>query len=222
MIDSEDRLLIESVEQSAVELLRRREVVTERFFNNDASAHCASRLGKLCHNRTEQRRRDGEIVRRLLHWAKLLAQRMKRCRILVVAVNVMQQTNQLFESGGINSAVFFKALLRSCLKLSELPPSFRHADDRHLQVSAFYHRLQCRKNLLISKVSRSAEKNQRIRMGNVHCFLLTWQIFPGVRRSQSAWLKAVGPGNRLHHAKRTFGTRRSSTLALARLRQWLP
>src|SRR6185312_4420530 len=122
----------------------------------------------------KQRRRDGEIVRRLLRWTKLFAQGLKRCRIVVVTVNIMQQTNQLFESGGIKSAVFFETVPRSCLKQSEIPTSFGHADDRHLQVSALCHRVQCRKNLLISKISRSAEKNQRIRMGNVHCFLLTW------------------------------------------------
>src|SRR5262245_21770096 len=38
MVDTEDRLLIEGAEQSAVERLRREEIVTERFFNDDASA----------------------------------------------------------------------------------------------------------------------------------------------------------------------------------------
>ena len=38
MVDAEDRLLLEGAEQSLVELLRREEIVTERFFNDDASA----------------------------------------------------------------------------------------------------------------------------------------------------------------------------------------
>jgi hypothetical protein len=118
--------------------------------------------------------------------------------------------------------VFLKAILGPRPELLKLPTGFSHADDRGIEVPPVDHRLQCRENLLLSKVSGGAEKNQRIGLGNVHCFLLTWQIFPGVRQNQSAWLKAVCPGNRLRHAKRTFGTRRLSTLARARPRQLLP
>jgi hypothetical protein len=37
MIDAKDVLLVESAEQNPIELLRRSEVVTERFFDDDAS-----------------------------------------------------------------------------------------------------------------------------------------------------------------------------------------
>src|SRR5712692_11344994 len=77
MVDAEDRLLVEGAEQSVVELLRREEIVTERFFDDDASAVRASSFGQLFHDRPEQHRRDGEIVRRLLRRAKLLTQGLK-------------------------------------------------------------------------------------------------------------------------------------------------
>ena len=66
MVDAEDRLLVEGAEQSLVEVLRRGKIVTERFFNDDASAVGASSFGQLFHNHPEQHRRDGEIMRRLL------------------------------------------------------------------------------------------------------------------------------------------------------------
>jgi hypothetical protein len=45
MIDAKDVLLVESAEQNSIEFLRRDEVVTERFFNDDASTISAACLG---------------------------------------------------------------------------------------------------------------------------------------------------------------------------------
>src|SRR5215470_820118 len=60
MVDAEDRLLVEGAEQGAVERLRREEIVTERFFNDDASAVRASSFAQLCYNRLEQPRGDSQ------------------------------------------------------------------------------------------------------------------------------------------------------------------
>src|SRR5215467_6917306 len=51
MVDAEDRLLVEGAKQGAIELLRREEIVTKRFFNNDASAVRVSSFAQLFHNR---------------------------------------------------------------------------------------------------------------------------------------------------------------------------
>ena len=69
MVDAEDVLLVESAEQNLIELLRRGEVVTEGFFNDNASAVGTVCLGQLFHNEPEQRGRDGEVVRRPLRGA---------------------------------------------------------------------------------------------------------------------------------------------------------
>src|SRR4029453_4624027 len=53
MIDAEDVLLVESTEQNPIELLCRNEVVTERFFNDDASTTGAACLGELFHDQPE-------------------------------------------------------------------------------------------------------------------------------------------------------------------------
>src|SRR5262245_6645739 len=191
MVDAEDRLLVEGAEQRAVELLRREEIVTERFFNDDARAVRAFSFAQLVHNRLEQAGRDGEIVRRLLRRAQLLTEGLKRCRVLIVAVNIAQQTTQLVESGGLQPAVFLNTVMRSRPELIEIPTSFGHADDRHVEVSALGHRLQRRKNLFVRQIPGSTEKDQSIRMGNVHSFLLMGWIFPDVHRTHSAEPRAV-------------------------------
>src|SRR5690242_8548549 len=61
MVDAEDRLLVEGAEQRAVERLCREEIVTEWFFNDDASAVRTSSFAQLFHHHPEQPRRDGEI-----------------------------------------------------------------------------------------------------------------------------------------------------------------
>src|SRR4029453_4558237 len=191
MVDAEDRLLVEGGKQGAIERLRREEIVPERFFNDDASAVCASSFAQLCHNRLEQPRRDGKIVRRLLRRAKLLPEGLKRCRVLIVAVHIAQQTTQFLERGGINPAVVFNAVMRSRPELIESPTGFGHADDRHSEVSTLDHRLQGRKNLFVRQIPGRTEKDQGIRMGTVHSFLLMWWIVPGVHRTHSAAPRAV-------------------------------
>ena len=45
MIDPKDVLFIESAEQNPIELLRRQQIVTEGFFNDDASTIGAACVG---------------------------------------------------------------------------------------------------------------------------------------------------------------------------------
>src|SRR5262245_18204320 len=66
MVDAEDRLLVEGAKQGTVERLRREEIVTERFFNDDTRAVRAFSFAQLFYDHPEQPRRDGEIVCRLL------------------------------------------------------------------------------------------------------------------------------------------------------------
>jgi hypothetical protein len=56
--------------------------------------------------------------------------------------------------------VFLNAVTRSVAELIDIPTRFGHADDRHIEVTAFRHRVQCRKNLLVSQISGGTEKYQ--------------------------------------------------------------
>ena len=66
MIDPKDVLFVESAEQNPIEFPGRGEVVTEGFFNDDASTTRAACLGELFHDESEQGRGDGEVMRRPL------------------------------------------------------------------------------------------------------------------------------------------------------------
>src|SRR6266478_8798618 len=101
MVDAKDRLLVERAEQNPIEFLSRGEVVTEGFFNDDASAPGAVRLRQLFHDQLEQRGRDGQVVRRPLCGAQLFTDRLKSRRVLIVTINIAQQAAELFESRGI-------------------------------------------------------------------------------------------------------------------------
>src|SRR5262249_23522645 len=116
---------------------------------------------------------------------------LKGCRVVIASGHIAQKTTHFFERVGINPAVVFNAVMRSRPELLEIPISFGHADDRHSEVSALDHRLQGRKNLFVRQIPGRTEKDQSIRMGTVHSFLLMWWIFPGVHRTHSAAPRAV-------------------------------
>src|SRR5439155_17756020 len=112
-IDTRVRLLVEGAELRAVEGLRRGEVTAEGLFDDDASAVGAARQGQPFHDESEQRGRDGEVVRRALGGAELLANGLEGRRVLVVAVHVTQQAAQRVERRGIESAVLLDAVARA-------------------------------------------------------------------------------------------------------------
>src|SRR5258706_7015938 len=103
MVDAEDVLFVERAEQDPVEFLRRDTVVTERFFNDDASAVGAARLGQLFDNQPEQRGRDSEAMSRLRRGAQLPANGLEGCRVVIVTVDVAQQTRQFVQRRRIDA-----------------------------------------------------------------------------------------------------------------------
>src|SRR4029453_6198873 len=122
MVDAKDRCLVEGTEQNLVEFLCGGAVVTEGFFNDDASAFSAVRLRQLFHDQTEQRRWDSEVGRRPLCGAQLLANGLKGRRVLVVTVNIVEQAGQLVESSAVESAaVLLDAIPRPRAELLKVP-----------------------------------------------------------------------------------------------------
>jgi hypothetical protein len=75
---------------------------------------------------------------------------------------------QLGESIGVGAAVLLQAVTRAFAQLIERPASAGHTDDRHVQLTTPGHRLQRRKDLLVSQIAGGAEENQRIRTGCCH------------------------------------------------------
>ena len=65
---------------------------------------------KLSDNGFEQYRRNRQVVRRAMRSPQCFAERCERCRVLIVAVHVAQQADQLFEGRRINAAVLLQAV----------------------------------------------------------------------------------------------------------------
>jgi hypothetical protein len=162
VVDPENRRLVEGSEQDPVELPRGSDVVAERLLDDDASAVRAARLAELLHDQLEERRRDGEVVRRPAGRAELFADSLERRLVRVVAVDVAQQTAQLAERRGIEASVLLEAVLGTGVELLELPAGLRHADDRHVEVAALHHRLQRWEDFLVRQIAGRAEEYEGV------------------------------------------------------------
>src|SRR6266851_3065341 len=162
VINAKDVGFIESPKQNLVQLLRRREIVPEGFFDDDARASGTIRFRQVSHNGFEQNWGNRKIVR----WApcsiELSAKSCESLRLLVVAVNIAQQSDQLFESCGIDAAVLLQAVFRPSTQLIEIPAGLGDADNRNVEMPALRHGLQRGENFLVSEVACGAKENERV------------------------------------------------------------
>ena len=103
-----------------------------------------------------------------MRWAfrvlELLAKRSEGRRVLIVAVDVAQEADQLFESRGIEATMFLQAVFCASAKLIKIPSGLGDADDGNIEVSSLHHRLQGRKNLFVGEIAGGAEKNECVRV----------------------------------------------------------
>src|SRR6516225_5600313 len=75
MVDAKDVGFVEDPKQKSVQLARRRQVMTERLFDDDPRASSAIRFRQMPHNGFEQNRRDSQVMRWSLRVLERLAQR---------------------------------------------------------------------------------------------------------------------------------------------------
>src|SRR5215471_2901656 len=107
-------------------------------------------------------------MRRPSRGAELLAQGLKGCRVVVIAIDITQQAAQLVECCGVQSPMLLDAVTRARLQLIEIPTRLRNPDDRRVEMAALHHRLQRREDLLVGEISGGAKKDQRVRVGITH------------------------------------------------------
>src|ERR1700722_14099160 len=108
-------------------------------------------------------------MRRPFRSVEFFAERLKSGRICVVAVYITQQAGQLVESCSVESAVFLEAILSPRAKLFKVPTGFCYPDHRDVEVTAFDHRLQRGKNLLVGQIACGTKKHQCVGSGIAHC-----------------------------------------------------
>src|SRR6266568_2385606 len=93
VVNAKDIGLIERPKQNLVQLLRRREIVPEGFFDDDARASGTIRFRQVFDNGLEQNWRNGKIMRWTPCSIELFAKGGESPRILVIAINIAQQSN---------------------------------------------------------------------------------------------------------------------------------
>ena len=99
-----------------------------------------------------------------LRGAQRSTQQVESRWILVVAVDVAEQRQELVEGSRIDStSVGRQAVPRSCSQLIEVPARLCDSDHGDAQMAALRHRLQRRKDFLVREVSGGAEEHERIR-----------------------------------------------------------
>ncbi len=103
----------------------------------------------MLNDRSEERRRDGKIVRRALGSLKFFAESLERRGISVVAVDVAQQTVQFLKGCRVESPMLFEAVFCARTELLRVPASPGYTDNRHIQVATLNHGLQRRKDFLV-------------------------------------------------------------------------
>src|SRR5215467_11665020 len=135
-------------------------------------------------------------MRRPSRRAELLAQGLKGCRVVVIAIDITQQAAQLVECCGVQSPMLLDAVTRARLQLIEIPTRLRNSDDRRVEMATLHHRLQRREDLFVSEISRGAEKNQRVGVRVTHrsASLRPRANRPAsryARRTRSAWRRAI-------------------------------
>src|SRR5947207_4512065 len=119
MINSENVPLIKTLQQNAIQPLRGRAVGAKRFLHDDARSFLGTaRSSELLHYRSEQHWRNSEVMRRSLREAEFPTDRLKRRRILVIAIHVTQQAAQFLEGGRVKSPCFSRLSLALALSWS--------------------------------------------------------------------------------------------------------
>ena len=163
MVDAEDVGLRKRRAQGDVQGLGRGQISSERLFDDDACLLGATRAAESLNHRAEQTRRNGQVVRRSRRVAKGFSQLLVRCRILIVAVDVLELLQEFAERRLIHaSPVLAEALTGPRPQLLQRPTGFGDTDDGSRQGFVFDHALQRGKDFLVCQVARRAKEHEGI------------------------------------------------------------
>jgi len=152
--------------QGTIQELRGFQVAAKRFLEDDAAAVVAAAGSKALSDRLERRRRNGQVIQRLLRAAEAGAEFLKRRGVVVVAVHELKQLHEFLEAVRINAALCFEAGASPRAKIVERERRTRDADDRLVEVMARDQPLKRRKDLLEGQVARRSEEHERIGLGH--------------------------------------------------------
>ena len=154
--------------QDAVQLAGGRQVPPERLLDHDPRVPGAARLGQVPRHDGEQARRDRQVVHGPGGVAQLAAQGAEGRRVVVVAVDVAEQADELPGRLVRPAAVRLDAGQDPGAEPLQVPARPGDADDRHVEVPVPHHLLERRVDLLDGEVAGRAEEDQGIGLFRVH------------------------------------------------------
>ena len=169
MVDAEDRRLGEDAVQGLVERARRGRVVAEGLLDDDARVLGAARCPERLDDDAEEARGNRQVVHGTRGGAELLLERPEGRRVVVVAVHVAEERQQLGELRLVDAAaVVHEAVAGPGAELLQVPARLRDPDHRHVEVTAPDQGHEGREDLLVGEVARRAEEDQRVRSRGGH------------------------------------------------------
>ena len=116
----------------------------------------------------EHARWNRQVVQRTGRSIKSLAQLIEGFAVVVIAIDVAKQLEQLGESGLVDPAVLGQAVAGPSLKLLERPARLGHADHRYVEMPVLNQVLERGEDLLVGQVAGRAEKDEGIGVVQFH------------------------------------------------------
>jgi len=162
VIDAIDGVFGKRLVERRVERPRRREVAPERLLDDQARLvrHARPREGRRHH--AKEAGRDGQVEHRPFGSRHGVAQARESRFVVVVAEDIRQPRDEAVIRCRIDAAVIGEAVADPVAQPAEAPFLTCNRDDRDLQLVAFGHRLQRRKDLLIRQVAGGPEQHERV------------------------------------------------------------
>src|SRR5271157_1004680 len=168
MVDAEDRVLGEMRVQRLVERAGRLAVASERLFDHEPRIVVEAGGGEARRDDAEKGRRDRQIVQRPLRRSHRLFQELKRRRVVVVAVDIVEELQQFGEGRLVVASLMLEAVPGAVAQLLESPAGLGDADDRKARPFVAHESQQRRKDLLVGEIAGRAEEHQGVGRGVVH------------------------------------------------------
>src|ERR1019366_8547655 len=117
----------------------------------------------------EERRRDGEVVRRAPSVTQRLPYRRERALVIIIPTHVLELGQKMVEGAlVIDPARSLYAVRHAFAQTRQIPLREGDADYRDLQGASFSHRIESGKDHLVGEISRHTEEHQRVRTRRGH------------------------------------------------------
>ncbi len=170
MVDPEDLVLADHLEQLAVELARRSEVVSERLLDHHPRTVGEVGFRQSSDDGPEQGRRGLEVEQRMLRRAQRLAETVERRGVVRVALDVPEACEEPAESLLLRGPLFLDRGAGVCAEVGVGPLGPPAADHRHLEQHAPLQPVERWERLSTRQVSRDPEDHQGVGWASVGHF----------------------------------------------------